>query len=141
MCKYLTFLAVCFISMTACGKGVTHLPAQSGTIAAGGGDAGCEVMMIPGNGTGAGMKGDAGQMGLPSIGCNGTCDAPPDASVPSPAGATAKLGDPCTANSQCESGLCFPFNSRGPHCSAPCTEGCQCPASRGCSNMGICKAP
>ncbi len=41
---------------------------------------------------------------------------------------------------ECESGLCFNFNSHGPHCSISCAAPADCPApSSGCSGMGVCK--
>jgi hypothetical protein len=52
---------------------------------------------------------------------------------------------PCTANSDCASDDCFPFNAKGPHCTTSCTEqnaSTVCPpASGGCSKMGVCMAP
>jgi hypothetical protein len=56
--------------------------------------------------------------------------------------ALAKLTEPCATNEECESGLCFPFNAKGPHCSKACTTNEQCEApSTGCNNQGICKVP
>lgn len=48
----------------------------------------------------------------------------------------------CDTNEQCETGLCFPFNAKGPHCTQSCAgpEDCPPPAD-GCNNMGVCKAP
>ena len=38
--------------------------------------------------------------------------------------------------------VCFNFNSRGPHCTHSCTVDADCEEpSRGCNNMGVCKAP
>ncbi len=49
---------------------------------------------------------------------------------------------PCNDDGQCETGLCYPFNAKGPHCTKPCDGDGDCPApSPGCNNMGICKAP
>lgn len=49
---------------------------------------------------------------------------------------------PCDTNEQCETGLCFQFNAKGPHCSMPCENDEQCPPpSPGCNNMGVCKVP
>jgi hypothetical protein len=52
---------------------------------------------------------------------------------------------PCTMDDQCQSGQCFPFNAKGPHCTTSCNEqnaSTVCPpASGGCSNMGVCMAP
>lgn len=90
-------------------------------------------------GRGMGM-GDGG--GLPPLSDGGACTPAPDAGVAAPPGATLRFMDPCTDHNQCPTGLCFSFNMKGPHCSAPCTEPCQCPApSAGCSNMGICRVP
>lgn len=50
--------------------------------------------------------------------------------------------DPCDDDEQCETGLCHPFNAKGPHCSQPCSDPSDCPPpSPGCNNMGICKVP
>jgi hypothetical protein len=122
MRKLLILLVICFIFVTGCGESMT--PAKN--------DGG------PGSGT---MSMDGNGMGLPGISDAGSCSAAPDASMASPPGATLNIDDPCTAHTQCVTGLCFPFNSKGPHCSAPCTEPCQCPGTTGCSNMGVCKAP
>jgi hypothetical protein len=59
-------------------------------------------------------------------------------------GGSDKVGfmEPCTSNEQCETGLCHPFNAKGPHCSLPCGADAECPPpSPGCNNMGVCKAP
>lgn len=49
---------------------------------------------------------------------------------------------PCAEDSQCESGLCYAFNAKGPRCSKPCSGAADCPApSPGCNGKGICKAP
>jgi hypothetical protein len=48
----------------------------------------------------------------------------------------------CTTDQECETGLCYPFNAKGPHCSKSCSADGDCPPpSPGCSNMGVCKAP
>jgi hypothetical protein len=48
----------------------------------------------------------------------------------------------CSKNEECDTGLCFNFNAKGPHCSKPCTQATECPPpSTGCNNMGVCKAP
>lgn len=50
--------------------------------------------------------------------------------------------EPCDEDAQCETGLCFPFNAKGPHCTKPCTTPDECPPpSTGCNMMGVCKAP
>jgi hypothetical protein len=120
MRKLLIILAICFTFVTACGS-------TSSTMGDGGG---------PGNG-----NRDGSGMGLPQYGDGGVCSAAPDASMESPPDATLAIDEACSMHDQCITGLCFPFNSKGPHCSAPCTEGCQCPGTTGCSNMGVCKSP
>ena len=65
----------------------------------------------------------------------------PDADVDS--GAIPYM-NPCdlAADSCEEELLCFGFNMRGPHCTHACTTDADCaPPSRGCNNMGVCKAP
>jgi hypothetical protein len=48
----------------------------------------------------------------------------------------------CETNEQCETGLCHPFNVKGPHCSKPCGADGDCPPpSPGCNMMKVCKAP
>ena len=48
----------------------------------------------------------------------------------------------CETNEQCETGLCFNFNSKGPHCTTSCIAPTDCAApSPGCNNKGVCKAP
>jgi hypothetical protein len=87
-----------------------------------------------GNGTGVGLTSDAGG--------DGGCALAPDAAMAAAPDASLTLGEPCQNSDQCLSGLCFNFNARGPHCSAPCTDACQCPPpTRGCNNMGVCKSP
>jgi hypothetical protein len=57
-------------------------------------------------------------------------------------GDTLPYMSPCDDDAQCETGLCFPFNAKGPHCSMACGSPDDCPPpSTGCNNMGICKAP
>jgi hypothetical protein len=80
--------------------------------------------------------------------CDGTtpgvdASALPEASVD--AGSDAGLLpflSACQTNEQCASGLCFPFNAKGPRCSKACkvNEDCEAP-STGCNNQGVCKAP
>jgi hypothetical protein len=49
---------------------------------------------------------------------------------------------PCVLDEDCESGLCFNFNAKGPLCTIPCSPETVCPPpSPGCSLMGVCKAP
>ncbi len=48
----------------------------------------------------------------------------------------------CEEDAQCESGLCYQFNAKGPHCTVPCDSSKDCPLpSPGCNGMGVCKAP
>jgi hypothetical protein len=48
----------------------------------------------------------------------------------------------CASNEQCQTGNCYPFGMKGPHCTKPCTSAADCPApSPGCNNKGLCKAP
>jgi hypothetical protein len=74
----------------------------------------------------------------------------PDAAVDAATDGTGDAADggllsfmsPCTDNAQCATGLCFPFNAKGPHCSQHCMVTTDCPPpSPGCSNMNVCKAP
>lgn len=67
--------------------------------------------------------------------------APADASTRE-ASASSLLGflEPCEDDQQCSTGLCFPFNAYGPHCSMPCEVDSDCPVpSPGCSNKKTCK--
>ncbi|WP_394849278.1 hypothetical protein LZC95_17755 [Pendulispora brunnea] len=58
------------------------------------------------------------------------------------AGAKLPFLQPCDVNEQCETGLCFPFNAKGPHCSKSCKSDGDCPVpSPGCNNMHVCKVP
>lgn len=48
----------------------------------------------------------------------------------------------CTDSSQCATGLCFAYSSKGSHCTVNCADDTQCPSpSPGCNNAGFCKAP
>ncbi len=48
----------------------------------------------------------------------------------------------CEVDEQCETGLCYPFNAKGPHCTQACDGPEDCPApSPGCNLMGVCKVP
>ncbi len=48
----------------------------------------------------------------------------------------------CATDDECDTGLCHPFNAKGPHCSHPCELDTDCePPSTGCNGMGICKVP
>ncbi|HWL84564.1 MAG TPA: hypothetical protein VNO21_02110 [Polyangiaceae bacterium] len=73
--------------------------------------------------------------GAPQQDAGGAADA-------NDAGGKLALMQPCDRDDQCETGLCFPFNAKGPHCSKRCKSDTDCPSpSTGCSNMGVCKAP
>ena len=57
-------------------------------------------------------------------------------------GGLAAFLSPCSEDADCETGLCHPFNAKGPHCSSPCERDDDCPPpSTGCNLMGICKVP
>ncbi len=89
------------------------------------------------------------------VGCGGSEDDDgtgggngPDAGAVSDVDAgdstTTGFMDACDpADDQCDGDLvCFNFNSRGPHCTHGCTVDADCEQpSRGCNNMGVCKAP
>jgi hypothetical protein len=48
----------------------------------------------------------------------------------------------CVDDAQCMSGICFPFNAKGPHCTHACETNADCEApSPGCSNNKVCKVP
>lgn len=75
---------------------------------------------------------------------DGDMCAPVTETVTPPEGATLEFMAECVPgqDSQCKTGTCFDFTSRGPHCTAACTQACECPPpSGGCSNRGVCKAP
>jgi hypothetical protein len=49
---------------------------------------------------------------------------------------------PCEEDIECETGLCYPFNAKGKHCTHPCRGDGDCePPSPGCNMMGVCKIP
>jgi hypothetical protein len=82
-------------------------------------------------------------MFLAAPGCGSEDDAPGvDAGSGADAGEILPFMSSCQTNDQCETGLCFSFNSKGPHCTHGCMmdEDCEDP-SPGCNNMGVCKAP
>lgn len=59
-------------------------------------------------------------------------------------GGPTQLGflETCTVDEECETGLCFTFNAKGPKCSKPCQTDSECPPpSSGCNMKGVCKAP
>lgn len=46
----------------------------------------------------------------------------------------------CMTDDECETGLCYNYPSKGPHCTKSCTSDAECPApSPGCNPKGICK--
>lgn len=48
----------------------------------------------------------------------------------------------CEEDAECETGMCHPFNAKGPHCSHTCSMDADCESpSPGCNMMGVCKAP
>ncbi len=58
-----------------------------------------------------------------------------------PRGDTAYM-EPCTTNEECDTGLCFDFSAKGPHCTTTCELDLECPEpSPGCNGKGVCKAP
>jgi hypothetical protein len=70
----------------------------------------------------------------------GHADAAGD-SGPAEAGALGAFLADCAVDADCESGVCFNFTSKGPHCTLACSADAECPApSPGCSHMGVCKA-
>jgi hypothetical protein len=78
---------------------------------------------------------------IPGIDATILFDAGSDAG-PQEAGGLLAFMSPCGTDAQCESGLCFPFNAKGPHCSKACASDADCPPpADGCSNMKVCKAP
>lgn len=83
---------------------------------------------------------DASVASAPDGGAAGSADA----AGANPDGGGLGFMDACDpADDRCAADLvCFQFNSRGPHCTHECMrdEDCEAP-SRGCNNMGLCKAP
>lgn len=76
---------------------------------------------------------------VPGLDASAIPDAAPDADD---SGGKLPFMSPCQNDAQCETGLCFPFNAKGPHCSKTCAHDSDCPPpADGCSNMGICKVP
>jgi hypothetical protein len=69
----------------------------------------------------------------------GDDEASPDAGTePLPFMSECTLGE----DEQCETGLCYNFNMKGPHCTHACEVDADCEApSPGCNGMGVCKAP
>ena len=51
-------------------------------------------------------------------------------------GTKLPLMSPCQSDAQCETGLCYPFNAKGPHCTKPCTHDSECPPpADGCPHL------
>lgn len=80
----------------------------------------------------------------------GSSDTPPenrdipDAGVASDtdAGDLLPFMSMCETDEECETGLCFPFNANGPHCTHACETDLECEdPSPGCNGMGVCKRP
>jgi hypothetical protein len=76
--------------------------------------------------------------------CSGTTPgaaAPLTDAGPGDAGVLAPFLAICAVSAECESGICYAFNAKGPHCTIACNADADCPApSPGCSHMGVCKA-
>lgn len=69
-------------------------------------------------------------------------DGGPGDAAPVDGGPLAPFLATCAVSADCESNVCYPFNSKGPHCTIACNADAECPApSPGCSHMGVCKAP
>lgn len=78
------------------------------------------------------------------VGCDSGSSNPPAVDSPSGEACTGADFDPCTDNSQCDSGNCHLFMQDGFQVCVPsCTPGdnSTCPAGSGanCNGMGICK--
>jgi len=76
------------------------------------------------------------------------CESPTPGTAPDAGGGGAGGGallpfmSACDEDAQCESGLCYSFNAKGPHCTSLCKVDGDCPLpSTGCNRMGVCKAP
>jgi hypothetical protein len=69
-------------------------------------------------------------------------DPDPDPGVDAGAGGDLPFMAECTADDQCETGLCFQYNEGPQLCTHECTSALQCEApSPGCNGMGVCKRP
>jgi hypothetical protein len=69
-------------------------------------------------------------------------DAAPDGEPAVDAGSKLPFMSPCAKDEECETGLCFVFNAKGPRCSKTCQTDADCPApSPGCNLQKICKSP
>ncbi len=84
-------------------------------------------------GSGGGAASSAGSGGAPSSSSAGGAGG---------AGGLLPFMSPCTTNAQCETGLCWMFPTKGPHCDKMCTTDADCPPpSVGCNPQGVCRAP
>jgi hypothetical protein len=83
-------------------------------------------------------------LGLGLGGCSGGDDDDDDSVAVDGGSGTLPFMSECTLgeSEECETGLCFDFNAKGPHCTHACKidDDCEAP-SPGCSGMGVCKAP
>jgi hypothetical protein len=87
---------------------------------------------------------DGGGSGLQLCAADGSaygecvCGAVPQAD----AGGDLPFLTPCKVDSECQSGLCGIFPSKGNRCTLHCRSGGDCPApSPKCNPMGVCAAP
>jgi hypothetical protein len=74
------------------------------------------------------------------FGACASCTAPPpDASS---GNAHLPLYAACSADGDCESGLCYTYTAKGAHCTHPCNSDDDCaPPSPQCTPKGVCKLP
>jgi hypothetical protein len=95
-----------------------------------------------GGGGGSGSGSGAGHTsGYQQCNAQGTAYGACDCSGVIP-GLTTGGPPACTTNEECETGLCYPFSAKGPHCTMPCDSPSDCPPPwTGCNNMGVCKVP
>ncbi len=95
----------------------------------------------PGNGTG---NGQGGTNPVPTTTSTSTTNSPPDAGTDA-ASSAKKLTEACTADAECESGVCFK-GTQASYCSLRCTtanaiEVCVAPFNGQCNNQGYCRRP
>jgi hypothetical protein len=68
------------------------------------------------------------------------CDGVPGMTDPGEDGEAGALYTACEQDADCDSGLCYSFNARGPHCTQACEDADDCPPpSSGCNGKGVCK--
>jgi hypothetical protein len=83
----------------------------------------------------------------PGLDASVPSSSPGDAAARDAAEASAKRAflEACAADTECETGLCYPFNAKGMRCTRKCTSdtaATDCPPpSTGCNNQGVCKVP